>query len=68
MLPWWSPMQLNLDVAGIFDKLLDIHGGIAKGAPGFARGVAKSRFQLLLAIHAAHPFPPPPATAFSITG
>ena len=35
------PYDLDLDVPGFVDQLLDIHLAIAEGALGFARGIPK---------------------------
>ena len=46
--------NLNLDVAAVLDQPLDVDLGIAERAPGFAGGIAQGRFEIGLAVHAAH--------------
>src|ERR1019366_1123915 len=46
--------ELNLDVAGVLDELLDVDLGVAGRALGFARSIAQGGLQIGVAIHAAH--------------
>ena len=60
--------DLDLDVARVLDQLLDVDAAIAKCAQRFARSGFERRLQILRRSTRRMPLPPPPATAFSITG
>ena len=60
--------DLDLDVAGVFDQLLDVDAAIAEGAQSFARGGVEAGARSSARSTRRMPLPPPPATALSITG
>ena len=54
-IPVLVPKHLNLDVLGMRDVLLEEHGGIAKGAPGFGLSLVQQTFQVRRLGHHPHP-------------
>ena len=60
--------NLDLDVAGRRDHLLDVERPVAEGRARLGGCSLVGVFQTLRVIHEPHPTPPPPAEAFSITG
>ena len=60
--------DLDLDVPGPLDVLLEVDAGVAERLERFGRGGFERAIQCRRLAHHAHPLPPPPAAALTSTG
>jgi len=60
--------NLDLDVLGVLDQLLDVHARVAEGLLASPRAVRKALAIWLSCGTTRMPRPPPPATALMMTG